>query len=275
MMAALSSLPAAQLYDERACALGEGAFWHPLRQQFFWFDIVAGQLYSRDATGAQHWQFDGQASAAAWIDAETLLVAASGALLRFNLTTGQSKLLAELDCEGGRLRPNDGRADPQGGFWIGTMGLAAERQAGAIWRWYRGELRRVVEHVTIPNAICFDPAGDQAWFTDTVTRIVHRQRLDPAGWPLGAPEPWLDLRAEGLNPDGAVIDDAGRLWMAQWGPGGWPPMIPTGACAVSSPRPLPMRVARLSAGGRLQPFSSPPRARAWIKPVWRQHPRLG
>jgi sugar lactone lactonase YvrE len=27
---------------------------------------------------------------------------------------------------------------------------------------------------------------------------------------------YLDLRYEGLNPDGAVIDAAGNMWVAQW-----------------------------------------------------------
>jgi sugar lactone lactonase YvrE len=224
MSAQLPALPAAKVFDNRACELGEGAFWHPLRQQFFWFDITAGKLLTRGTVGdeacASHaWSFDGPVSAAGWIDADHLLIAASGALLCFDLATGHSTTVAALECDGGRLRPNDGRADPQGGFWIGTMGLSAARQAGAIWRWYRGKMRKLVDHVTIPNAICFSPEGDQACFTDTVTRIVHRQLLDSDGWPVGAPEPWLDLRAEGLNPDGAVIDSAGRLWLAQWGAG--------------------------------------------------------
>ena len=41
-------------------------------------------------------------------------------------------------------------------------------------------------------------------------------RLNPAdGWPCGDPEPFLDLRPLGLNPDGAVIDAEMRerpLW---------------------------------------------------------------
>ena len=41
----------------RACHLGEGAFWHPLRRQFFWFDIVNGHLLSQDRTGPRLWKF--------------------------------------------------------------------------------------------------------------------------------------------------------------------------------------------------------------------------
>ena len=41
--------------------------------------------------------------------------------------------------------------------------------------------------------------------------------LDEEGWPVGAPEVFLDLRKEGLNPDGAVTDADGTYWLAQWG----------------------------------------------------------
>jgi len=239
MSAPQPDLPAAALFDERACDLGEGMFWHPLRSQPFWFDITAGRLLSRDATGLRDWRFDGPVSAAGWIDRDSLLIAASGALVRFDIGTGQSEPLAMLDCAGGRLRPNDGRADPQGGFWIGTMGLSAEPQAGAIWRFCRGEMRRLHDRITIPNAICFTPDGGQACFTDTAGRIVHRQRLDGDGWPVGEPEPWLDLRAEGLNPDGAVIDAEGRFWLAEWGAGRVAAYDPEGRVlgAVTVPAP--------------------------------------
>ena len=46
-----------------------------------------------------------------------------------------------------------------------------------------------------------------------------RVALDAEGWPVGAPEVFLDLTAEGLNPDGAVIDAEGVLWLAEWGAG--------------------------------------------------------
>ena len=213
------SLPPAKLFDDRPCDLGEGAFWHPTRKQLFWFDITSDRLLSQDAAGPREWRFDGPVSAAGWIDEHTLLLAGPGALLRFDIASGRSEPLADLDCDGGRLRPNDGRADPWGGFWIGTMGWAAEPQAGAIWRWHRGRICQLFDRITIPNAICFAPDATHAFFTDTPNRIVFRQRLDNAGWPRGEPEPWLDLRDPGLNPDGAVIDAAGRLWLAEWGAG--------------------------------------------------------
>jgi sugar lactone lactonase YvrE len=71
--------------------------------------------------------------------------------------------------------------------------------------------------ITISNAICFAPGGRRAYFTDTVTRQVMTVALDADGWPQGAPTVFVDLRTEGLNPDGAVVDATGVLWVAQWG----------------------------------------------------------
>jgi len=216
------NLPGAHVFDARICDLGEGAFWHPVREQFFWFDIPSGRLLSsgensHTANTTSEWQFDFSVSAAAWIDEASLLIAREGALLRFDIGSGRSDVVADLDCAGGRLRSNDGRADPQGGFWIGTMGKSAEYQAGAIWRFYKGEMRCLFDRITIPNAICFSTCGTGAFFTDTVTRKVMRQNLDKDGWPKGESEVFLDLGTAKLNPDGAVIDSEDRLWIAQWG----------------------------------------------------------
>ena len=47
------------IHDNRQCQLGEGAFWHPERRQFFWFDILGKRLLSQDADGGPlEWRFD-------------------------------------------------------------------------------------------------------------------------------------------------------------------------------------------------------------------------
>ena len=229
-----------RLFDPRPCALGEGPLWHPLRAQLFWFDIEGRALLTRDGDGAKIWRFDDPVSAAGWIDADTLLVASARALLRFDLVSGRHEAVAALEADDPVTRSNDGRADPWGGFWIGTMGRGLEPGAGAIWRYFRGELRRLHAGVTIPNALCFAPDGRTVYFTDTPTRVVLRQRLAEAdGWPVGAPEPFLDLRADGLNPDGAVVDADGRLWLAQWGAGRVAVHGPDGRLLDAAPLPAP------------------------------------
>jgi len=208
----------AAIFDTRRLMLGEGPLWHPERKQLFWFDILGKKLLSHLGDQVFEWQFDEYVSAAGWLDDKQLLIASETALFRFDIETGSRTNMIPLEAEMTQNRSNDGRADPWGGFWIGTMGKQAEKSAGAIYRYYKGELRRIVSGLTIPNAICFSPDRGLAYFTDTRTAKVMRQRLSPKdGWPLGSPELFLDLSGEGLNPDGAVVDAAGNFWNAQWG----------------------------------------------------------
>lgn len=204
-------------YDDRPCQLGEGPLWHPEREQLFWFDIIAKRLLTRTAEGPTHWQFDEYVSAAGWVDRDTLLIASQSALFRFDLNTGTRQDVCALEADNAITRSNDGRADRQGGFWIGTMGINAEPAAGAIYRYFKGELRCVFPDITISNAICFAPDGRTAYFTDTVTGIVNQVALDSDGWPCAAPRPFLDMTGSAASPDGAVTDAAGNLWQAEWG----------------------------------------------------------
>jgi len=201
------------IHDATRCALGEGPLWHPERETLYWFDILGKKLL----TTGRHWQFDDYVSAAGWVDRDRMVMASQRALWVFNLETGQRDHLCDLEADNPATRSNDGRADPQGGFWIGTMGIEAEVHAGAIYRYYRGTLRKLFSDLTITNAICFAPDGKTAYFTDTTTARIMKVGLDADGWPEDAPRLHIDLRGTGVNPDGAVVDAAGNLWNAQWG----------------------------------------------------------
>lgn len=203
------------IHDPTPCQLGEGPLWHPTRNQLFWFDILGHTLHTK----GQHWQFDTYVSAAGWVDDKTLLVASATALSRFDLTTGKTTKVTPLEADNTVTRSNDGRADPRGGFWIGTMGINAEPGAGSIWRYHKGSLRRLFANITISNAICFHPDGQTAYFADTPTQKIMRVSLDNDGWPKDAPSVHIDLTGTDLYPDGAVVDAAGNLHNAQWGAG--------------------------------------------------------
>ena len=203
------------IFDDTPCELGEGPLWHPERDQLFWFDITRHRMHTK----GQHWDFFGHVSAAGWVDYDTLLVASEIALHRFDIASGDHVKIMDLEHDLAGTRSNDGRADPQGGFWIGTMGLDGQPGHGSIWRFYRGELRCLFPDLAISNSICFAPDGRTAYFTDTPTQKIMRTRLDAAGWPTGTPEVHIDLTGTDLYPDGSVVDAAGNLFNAQWGAG--------------------------------------------------------
>lgn len=208
------------LYDPTPCRLGEGPLWLPDWQMLVWFDILNKRMLARREGTTRTWQLDRHFSAAGRVNADTLILASEDALWRFNLVTETRTQICPLEADNPVTRSNDGRADPWGGYWIGTMGLNAEPGAGAIYRYFGGELRQLVPDITISNAICFAPDRSCAYYTDTPTRQIMRLPLDAdTGWPDGEAAVFADLRPAKLNPDGAVTQASGALWVACWGAG--------------------------------------------------------
>ncbi len=205
-------------FDSYACVLGEGPLWHPGTGTLYWFDILNKTLRSRKGADQKLWTFDEHFSAAGWLNNEALLIASETALWRFSTATGEKSHLIALEADNPATRSNDGRADPWGGFWIGTMGKKGETGAGSIYRYFGGDLRRLVPNVSVSNGICFAPDRSFGYYTDTLTQKIMRVPLDPAtGWPSAPASPFVDLTGTRFYPDGAVTDAAGTLWVAMWG----------------------------------------------------------
>lgn len=204
-------------FQHIACRLGEGPLW--VKDRLYWFDILDKRLYhcASDGSDRQQIQFQEHFSAAALTNTDDLLLASETALWRFSPSTQALSKLIDLETDNPVTRSNDGRADRQGGFWIGTMGKKAEPKAGAIYRYYQGELRCLRRDITISNSLCFSPDGRTAYFADTALSTIYRWSLDAQGWPEGEPTIFVDLSEAGFSPDGAVIDSLGCLWSAQWG----------------------------------------------------------
>lgn len=207
----------AEVFDDTVCSLGEGPLWNQFRNSLFWFDIDNKVLYEKAIRAARkEYRFDRTVSAAGIVDASTLIVASERDLFVFDLDTREEISLCDLEADNPVTRSNDGRADPYGGFWIGTMGYNAEAKAGAIYRFYRGELRALYPNITIPNSICFASCRRKAYFADSTEGIIKRVEIDNEGWPVGEPVDFIDLSEESFAPDGAICDAKGRIWSAQW-----------------------------------------------------------
>ena len=92
-----------------------------------------------------------------------------------------------------------------------------EKGAGAIYWFFKGELRTLYPGITIPNSICFSPDGAIAYFTDTATGRLMRVACDPAtGLPAGEPEVFVDSAGKGYV-DGSVVDRRRRAVECRWG----------------------------------------------------------
>jgi len=217
----------AQVSVAAACELGEGPGWDSARGELRWVNILAGELHQANADGSQHrvTPLARKTSYAALTTAGDYLLVAENQLSRFNPKSGELSDFLPFEADNSITRSNDARVDTHGSLWLSTMGLAAEQGAGSLYRLHHGKLTRLLSGLSIPNALCFSADGKYAYFTDTATGQIMRWTLDADGWPRkvdgddATPTRWADLRDAGGNPDGAVIDSEGCMWVALWGAG--------------------------------------------------------
>jgi sugar lactone lactonase YvrE len=216
----MEEVPTTVLCSER-CHLGEGPTYDAATDTAWWFDIVERRLFeARLRTGQTtiH-SLEVMGSALGRIDAHRQLLVADDGLYIRDTADGRMTLYHQLEADNAATRSNDARVHPSGTFWIGTMGRQAEPGLGAIYALHRGELSRLYEQITIPNAICFSPDGTIGYFADNGKNMLFRVDLD-AATSLPRSEPVaLVTRRDGGDIDGAVVDADGLIWNARWGGG--------------------------------------------------------
>lgn len=210
------------VFCDIACHLGEGPTYDPASDTLYWFDILGKKLLEKKASGGDTHVHDltEMASALAVIDDRRQLLMTETGLHVRDVTTGEMRLHTPIEADDPMTRSNDSRVHPCGAFWVGTMGKKAEPRAGAIYWFFKGEVRKLFPGISIPNSICFSPDGATAYYTDTKQNILFRTDCDPAtGLPQGEPKVFFDQSGKQGGLDGSVVDMDGVLWNARWGAG--------------------------------------------------------
>ncbi len=204
--------------------LGESPFWHPDEAALYWCDIPGKALNRWSPARAEHrrWDFEHEPCSAAPLPGGSLILAMRDGLFRFDPASGERKRLAPPPYDAASERFNDGKADPQGRFWVGTI-HDQRLPVAALYRFAEGKLDRMLPEVTASNGLAFSPDGRTMFWADTKTHRVwafdfdgsdgslSRRRLF-AEFPLR--EPGQDLDAYGGRPDGAAMDAEGCYWVA-------------------------------------------------------------
>ena len=84
-----------------------------------------------------------------------------------------------------RNRMNDGKRDPQGRFYAGSMAWSKQPGAGSLYRYAANEgIATVLDDVTISNGLAWLRAGDRMYYIDTPTQRVDVFDLNDAVEPV-------------------------------------------------------------------------------------------
>ena len=208
-----------ELFISSENLLGEGPVWDELRQELLWVDIERKQLHicHLPLSGHSHFQFDSLLSAAVPVENSNLyLLALQNGLAFFDRGTVELTYFDNPEAHISDNRFNDGKCDPYGRFWVGSMDCNEKTGKGALYLVdQKLEIKRMLEGVSISNGLAWDENRNKMYYIDTPTlRILSFEYRNSE---IKNPVEIVRVNKEHGFPDGMCIDEEGMLWVAHWG----------------------------------------------------------
>ncbi|MEL6061920.1 MULTISPECIES: SMP-30/gluconolactonase/LRE family protein [unclassified Methylobacterium] len=208
---------------------GEGLVWCAPEAALYWTDINRFLIHRYDeaSDSVRSWLFDEPVVALALSTEPGRLLVALGSRLIWWWPATDRRIDHGFRLPGWpRVRLNDGRADPAGHFWIGSMRnnvgpggepgeaggtdgiLVRIAPDGTVTEWATG--------IGIANTLCWSPDARRFYFGDTLANCIWS--YDYAAEGLSNRSVHAEGHVRGL-PDGSAIDAAGDLWNCRYGGG--------------------------------------------------------
>jgi sugar lactone lactonase YvrE len=207
--------------------LGESPFWHPTEQCLYYCDIAGRRVLRYEPSSGQsaQWHFDSEPASCAPLPNGRLLLAMRDGLWCFDPGQGTRHRLAAPPYQPATERFNDGKCDPQGRFWVGTIYEPREPALAGLYCWSQGQLRLHASAVTTSNGLAWSPDARTLYWSDTKAHTVRAYDFDPVLGTISRPrvfaafeprQPGQPLARYGGRPDGAAVDVEGAYWVAMY-----------------------------------------------------------
>lgn len=213
----------AELISDARALLGEGPCWDASTQQLYWVDIPGQSIhcYNPTTATAQIWALPEQPGCVVVRQHGGLLLAVESGFALFDPRTGQYDRVCPIEHARAGMRFNDGKCDPRGRFWAGTM--ESQNPRVAVGKLYCLEpdftLRTMETNVTISNGLTWNPDYTVMYYIDTPTRQVVAYDYNVETGDISGKRAVIEVPHDLGMPDGMTADREGMLWIALWG--GW------------------------------------------------------
>lgn len=204
------------------CLLGEGPVWDAASKFIYWVDILNGNIHGFCTTQNKHriLPVKDVVGAVALCTNGDFIAALKSGLAFVNRDSGEVKLLHHPEVHLPENRFNDGKCDPAGRFWVGTMTLSEKAKAGNLYMIEQDLSHSVkIAGVTVSNGIAWSPDQKTFYYIDTPTFQVVAYDYDIETGNITNKRVAIAISKKEGFPDGMTIDTEGMLWIAHWD--GW------------------------------------------------------
>jgi len=205
-----------------SCFLGEGPVWDRKADTLFWVDILKGDIHEYNPQTNSHKTIHTQqmVGAVALCADGNLLAALKNGLAKINRQTHEISTIAHPEPDLPANRFNDGKCDPAGRFWIGTMAIDETPNAGSLYMLDANHrTTKKVEGTTISNGMAWSADNRMFYYIDTPTQTIVAYDFDNSDGGISNKRVAFKIDEKEGYPDGMTIDDEGMLWVAHWN--GW------------------------------------------------------
>ena len=199
------------------CDLGEGPHWNTGTARLSYVDIDAGRIHELDpATGTDTVSsVEPPVSFAIPVVDGVGTVCGTGADL--TLLDADDAPIGKRSVEPGRPgnRFNDGKADPAGRLWFGSMSLARTPGDAAFYRLdAAGSLTTIDGSVTISNGLDWDVERQRMYYIDSPEQRIDVFRFDVTTGEVEDRRTFATIDPSDGLPDGLTVDVDGGVWVA-------------------------------------------------------------
>lgn len=207
----------AELVLKWDAVVGEGPVWDYRQNCLYWVDIIRGHLYRYDPSSGLNQQYNiGQyIGAAVPRESGGLLLALHHGFAFYDEQKQEVTYINDPEANVPETRFNDGKADPQGRFWGGTMQITPKEPQGNLYLLDTNQtVQRKLEGIYISNGLAW--SADQQWFyyIDSLKHKVECYAYDAERGEIQYVRDVIHIDPDMGDPDGMCIDNAGNLWVA-------------------------------------------------------------
>lgn len=207
-----------QTVGSRVSQWGEGPiFWDG---HLIYVDIEGQALIRLNGeTGSEEtWEMGERIGTVVPMKEGSFLCAGDSGIYSFDPGSGKKTNLADPEAD---KRPdnrfNDGKCDPAGRFWAGTISTVKKTGDANLYMFdLVGSLSLKVPGVTNSNGICWNAEATVMYYIDTPTKKILAYPFENKTGEIGEPSMVVDTGKAGFagSPDGMTIDAEGKLWVA-------------------------------------------------------------